>query len=62
MLRPMVNGESGWSRPRAMSMRTGPTGERQRRPMPTPVCMSGVAPSNALPLSTNTAAPHGPLK
>jgi len=62
MLRCRVNGESGELSPRAMSMRTGPTGERQRRPMPTPVCMSGVLPSNALPLSMNTAAPHGPLK
>src|SRR5690606_20854251 len=55
-----VKGESGWSTPRAMSSRTGPTGERQRRPMPTPVRMSGFLPSKALPLPTNTAAPHGP--
>ena len=30
-----------------MSIRTGPTGERQRRPTPTPVRQSGVRPSKA---------------
>ena len=40
---------------------TGPTGERQRTPAPTPVCQSGVL-SNASPVSTNTAPPHSFVK
>src|SRR5690606_21422393 len=62
MLRCRVNGESGDFSPRAMSIRTGPTGERQRTPMPTPVCMSRLLPASGLPLSMNTAAPHGGVK
>ena len=38
-----------------------PTGDFQRMPTPTPVRHTGES-SNALPLSTKTAAPHGPLK
>ena len=54
----MANEERGSFSPRAMSIRTGPTGERQRTPTPTPVCQSGVRPLNALPLSTNAAPPQ----
>src|SRR5690606_17949602 len=61
MLMLRVNGERGSSRPRAMSTRTGPTGERQRTPTPTPVCQSGL-PLKALPLSTNSAPPQVSLK
>ncbi|MNS89645.1 hypothetical protein D3C72_1236630 [compost metagenome] len=59
MLRYSWNCESGLFRPCAISTRTGPTGDFQRTPKPTPVCRSMLV-SKALPVSTNTAAPHGP--
>jgi hypothetical protein len=44
-LRYSCTGASGWSRPWARSSRSGPTGERQRTPMPMPVRNVGVRPS-----------------
>jgi hypothetical protein len=44
------------------SMRTMPTGERQRRPSPAPVLAWKSVPSNASPESKNAAMPQSLVK